>query len=297
MIDARFRELQFKSEMDTCVQTCAGLKTLTVDCILKSDGEIAIPGQAKLIDVVAKTTLMQKMASARWLEENKSQMELVDANVAELELAMFNVIISKFRAKVADRLFQSIADLNHAKLDTTAIAKFMEVLSEAAAFAPTPKNMLQRALGPIRSAPLETMLSANRTVYGKFKTALSSMIALVNCQPGTPPSALTQDCPMNFAKSIKSDAARHLQRLAPMIFGQLEELLKILATKALTILQENATSHLSDLPATFSDACLSGQFPWKSVVVASDLCASCGSRLSHAKPFCERYRREVSQSC
>ncbi|CAE7597009.1 unnamed protein product [Symbiodinium sp. CCMP2592] len=183
------RDQNFKTELDSCIESCGNLRTFTSDSLFKQDTlEITVPGQAKVVDIVQKITAVQNQASNHFMQANEAQVDLVKVKIGELATAMSNACIYKFRKTCMDTLQPLLKTLVAGDIDADGTAKLVEIVNEAKNFLPVQQALLTRCLGTLGAEVVE-MIQQNRTFWTRFSAIIPAVVnlmtpATVACEPG-----------------------------------------------------------------------------------------------------------------
>ncbi|CAE7677922.1 unnamed protein product [Symbiodinium sp. CCMP2592] len=177
-VEAFYRDRGFAADLEACIQACAAMKHFTYDVLFKNEAcDIAIPGQAKIVEVVQKLTLIDAAASCNFKTENAQGLGVVQTKMTELADALTEACIAKFRKLCLVDLPEPLKALLEGQLTIDTTAALLEKLNVAKQFVPISQAILQKCMGTASSDLIATVM-AGRDFMGSLATALPHLVAL-----------------------------------------------------------------------------------------------------------------------
>ena len=228
LLEAFFRDRGFVADLESIVQSCAGMKTFTLELLLKADAlDISIPGQAKVVEVAQRFAMTQLNSTVHFQAQNVTGLKLVKAKIEELAAALMSATISKFSRRHRDGLKQGLEGLVQGSLAADATATFIQVLNDAKAFVPMNVQTIQKCLGAADSKEILDMLSRVKLIWTGIIVGLPKATALLAKDSEVTSGRLLEDGLVDLMRNAQSPNMSALKQLSP----EISELFESLATK------------------------------------------------------------------
>ena len=181
-VEGFLKDQALKTDLGQCMQLASSMKTFSSDGLFKGDSlDIVIPSQAKVIELVQKLAIVQQVGSSQFMAENETELRLANLKIIELQSALLNACVHKFRRMFVDTLKPLLKALSEGKLETDATAKLIEVVNQVKEFAPVQTAVLNKCLGSA-AAPIIEALQQARLFWTRFATIISAVVGLMDAE-------------------------------------------------------------------------------------------------------------------
>ena len=141
--------------------------------------DIAIPGQAKVVDIVQKMAMIDAAASPVFKEQNASAVQVVDAKLVELAGALRRACVEKFqKACLGGDLSETLEALLAGNLKTDKVASLLEYLGACKIHVGVNPSTVQKCLGE-KGKVIIDMVTSVKNLFQEFSVAVPTVMALL----------------------------------------------------------------------------------------------------------------------
>ena len=173
------------AELDTLVSMAGAMRTFTAEGLFKTNSlEIAIPHQARCVELVQKLILVEQTSSETFKTEYAEKLKLVQLKLDELAGAVMEAAIVKFQKTCGDGLATGLESLSKGQLSTESTASFIEVLGTAKSFLPLPVLTMQKLLG-YNSKHIQATVASLRSFFAELMQALPIVAVVLDFEKAT----------------------------------------------------------------------------------------------------------------
>ncbi|CAE7837992.1 unnamed protein product, partial [Symbiodinium necroappetens] len=172
-------DMLFQIDVGLAVQIAGELKVMNVDSLLKDkqgEMELAIPSQAKIVDMVAKWQAAVDGASIPFKTKHKAELEIVESKIQELKTGFLSVVA--YKTNQFQRMEALIAKLGEGGFKDAEALECGRLLSGLEALQPLHKVPLIKLLGKDGAQQLEDIVAPAFAFFKQFAAAFSQVVKI-----------------------------------------------------------------------------------------------------------------------